>query len=260
MGEQKVVPFQRQKTVPVKRRPKMIISMLILVMIVIVTIGSVFYFSSHLSSVDMIYYEGLNYVTRADVLTLSELREQPSLRSINEAKMVEQLKTHPLIEDASITIENGNDLIITIVEKDVLGCLVEGDAYSYVLSDGKRLDLSEFSNQICQGIIINVPNLSLNDVYLQHFIRELLKVDKLLVATIQDINYEPLAGDENRFSLYLKDGHTIKVNTYSMVEKLIYYETMKQQVIELQGEDEKGVFHLDVGDFFEPYEKSTEKS
>ena len=259
MGEQKVVPFQRQKTVPVKRRPKMIISMVSLVVILTVTVGSIFYFSSHFSSIDMIYYEGLNYVTRADVLTLSELREQPSIRSIDEVHIVEQLKTHPLIETANVKISNGNDLVLTIVEKDVLGCIVEENAYSYVLSDGKRLDLSEFSNQICQGIIINVPNLAVNNDYLQHFINELLKVNELLVATIQDINYEPLAGDDNRFSLYLKDGHTIKVNTYSMVEKLAYYETMKQTVIELQGADEKGIFHLDVGDFFEPYPTSTKK-
>ena len=62
-------------------------------------------------------------------------------------------------------------------------------------------------------------------------------------------------GDINRFSLFLKDGNTINVNSYSMVNKLKYYQTMVDKVSSLY-EGVKGTYHLDVGDYFEPYSSS----
>ena len=50
------------------------------------------------------------------------------------------------------------------------------------------------------------------------------------------------------------DGNTIIVNSYTMVNKLKYYQTMADKVQSLNGEV-KGIYHLDVGDHFEPYEK-----
>ena len=84
------------------------------------------------------------------------------------------------------------------------------------------------------------------------FIESMMKLDPILINLIKEIHYEPLYGDNNRFSLFLQDGNTIKVNSYSMVEKLKYYQTMVDQVRQLS-EGQCGTYYLDVGDYFEPY-------
>ena len=255
LSDKKVVSFKPKTEAKPKRRRK--IRYYLSMGIFGVTLGTLIigaiYYSSSMSRLDMIYYDGLDYVSRADIVTLANLREQPAMSSLNETDIKNQLLSHPLVETVKVSKESGNDLNISIVEKKVLGCIVKGDEYEYVLSDGTLIDLDEFSNQVCQGIIIDTKSADTESIALQLFIEELLNVDEGIVQLIQEINYEPLFGDYNRFSLYLKDGNQIKVNSYTMVEKLKYYTTMKQKVKELQGEV-SGVYHLDVGDYFKPYD------
>ena len=82
-----------------------------------------------------------------------------------------------------------------------------------------------------------------------------MNLDPIFLNIIKEIHYKPLYGDNNRFSLFLSDGNTVNINSYSMVNKLNYYQTMADKVQSMYG-DVKGIYHLDVGDHFEPYDES----
>ena len=115
------------------------------------------------------------------------------------------------------------------------------------------IEQSNTLDVVCPGTIIyGLTEKTLKEPVLELFIESMMKLDPILINLIKEIHYEPLYGDNNRFSLFLQDGNTIKVNSYSMVEKLKYYQTMVDQVRQLS-EGQCGTYYLDVGDYFEPY-------
>ena len=128
--------------------------------------------------------------------------------------------------------------------------------YGYVLSDGRLIANDQAINVTCQGTVIyGLTKETLKESILSLFIQSMTKLDPILINLIKEIHYEPMYGDNNRFSLFLKDGNTINVNSYSIVNKLKYYQTMVDKVSSLY-EGVKGTYHLDVGDYFEPYSSS----
>ncbi len=256
VSENKVVSFETKSGKPFKRikKRRYFVSMGLLAVLLVSITLCILYFLTSMSQLDMIYFEGLTYVSRAEVITLADLREQPLMMSLNEKEIANKMMEHPLVETVSVKKQNGNDLLITVKEKDILGCVVTKSNYEYVLNDGTMINVDQFPNKVCEGIIIDGMNQETDAAALQLFVKELANVDRAFVHLIQEINYVPEYGDYNRFSIYLTDGNTVTVNSYTMAQKLTYYETMVLKVAELEGEV-LGTYHLDVGDYFSPYAK-----
>lgn len=220
---------------------------------IILIIGSIFYFTSSMSKLSMIYFDGLNYVSRSELMKLTGLSYQDRFLTLDSQQIEENVLNHPLIIDATVKKKAFNQLFIEVQEKDVIGCVELDGGFRYVLSDGQLVEDNQSVKVTCQGTVIyGLTNEALKNSILSLFIQSVTKLDPVFVNLIKEISYEPMYGDVNRFSLFLKDGNTIKVNSYSMVNKLNYYQTMVDQVSKLY-EGVKGTYHLDVGDHFEPY-------
>ena len=201
----------------------------------------------------MIYFDGLNYVSRSELMKLTGLSYQDRFLTLDSQQIEENVLKHPLIIDATVKKKGFNQLFIEVQEKDVIGCVELDSGFRYVLSDGQLVEDNQSVKVTCQGTVIyGLTNEALKNSILTLFIQSVTKLDPIFVNLIKEISYEPMYGDVNRFSLFLKDGNTIKVNSYSMVNKLNYYQTMVDQVSKLY-EGVKGTYHLDVGDHFEPY-------
>ncbi|MGL4372732.1 MAG: cell division protein FtsQ/DivIB [Turicibacter sp.] len=235
-----------------KRRLKKRIARIIFGLLLLCCIGGILYLFSPLSKLSIIYYEGLDYLTRSDIMKLTHVEENQSLFTIDKEEISKNIKSHPLVDKVTVTKEGMNGLGINVVEKNVLGCILKNESYQYVLDDGTLIDASYFQSATCQGLVIygfeNEEDLS----HLALFVESISKIEPILVDLIKEIRYEPMFGDKNRFSLFLIDGNTVKVNSYSMPDKLKYYQTMADKVKELHG-DIKGTYNLDVGDNFQPY-------
>ncbi len=244
---------QKNKQNKPKKRLKKRLNTFFFSLFVMGVIGGVFYFTSPLRKLSMVYFEGLNYVSRSEVLQLANLSYDDDYFKLKTKKIASQIQKHPLITKAVVTRVGLNELRILVEEKDVIGCVDMGDGYQYVLSDGHLIEQSNTLDVVCPGTIIyGLTEKTLKEPVLGLFIESMMKLDPILINLIKEIHYEPLYGDNNRFSLFLQDGNTIKVNSYSMVEKLKYYQTMVDQVRQLS-EGQCGTYYLDVGDYFEPY-------
>ncbi len=201
----------------------------------------------------MVYFEGLNYVSRSELMKLSGLSYQDRFLTLDTQQIAKDILKHPLITDVNVKKKGINQLSVEVQEKDVIGCVEMNGGFRYVLSDGQLVEEDQSVKVTCQGTVIyGLTEEALKNSILSLFIQSVTKLDPIFVNLIKEIRYEPMYGDINRFSLFLKDGNTVNVNSYSMVNKLKYYQTMVDKVSSLY-EGVKGTYHLDVGDHFEPY-------
>lgn len=259
MEAKKVVPMERyrekSKNKPKKRLKKKMRSFFFSLFIILI-VGSIFYFTSSLSKLSVIYFEGLHYVSRSELIHLTGLTYQDYFLQLDTQKIAEDILKHPLVTSVDVKKTGLNQLNIEVKEKDIIGCVELDGGFRYVLSDGTLIENDQAIKVTCQGTVIyGLTEENLKESILSLFIESMTKLDPILINLIKEIHYEPMYGDVNRFSLFLKDGNTINVNSYSMVNKLKYYQTMVDTVSGLY-EGVKGTYHLDVGDYFEPYSGS----
>ncbi|MFR9294984.1 MAG: cell division protein FtsQ/DivIB [Turicibacter sanguinis] len=258
MEKGKVVEFSRiknQKVNKPKKRLKKKIKGFFFSLFIMMVIGGMFYFASPVSRLSVIYFNGLNYVKRSELLEMTQLNYEELFLSLDLKDIQNTIQSHPLVKEVNVTRDGLNRLKIDVTEKDIVGCAQINNQFEFVLSDGQTIQNQYNLKAQCEGLMIyGLPDYEENQSVLKLFVKSLMKVDLVFRNIIKEIHYSPLYGDNNRFSLFLMDGNTIIVNSYTMVNKLKYYQTMADKVQSLNGEV-KGIYHLDVGDHFEPYEK-----
>lgn len=231
-----------------KKKPKRKLGTFFFRGLIFLIIIVIFYAVSSLSRLSVVYFEGLEVVSRSALIELGEISENPWFITLNLNRIRERLEIHPLIEQASVRRKGVNSLTINVTEVQIVGCVdVEGEL-RYILATGETLRECHKVAVSCSDVIIRgLSELDLEGNILSLFVNSLMEVEEVIISLIQEINYEPKHGDINRFSIFMKDGNTVKVNSYTMVEKLKLYPALALQ------SDEIGTFHLDVGVFFEPY-------
>lgn len=256
MEQRKVVQFTQvrgRKTNQPKKRLKKKIKSFFFSLFIIIIVGIVFYFASPLSKLSVIYFEGINYIKRSELLELTGISYEELFFKLDLKQIEQSIREHPLVKEAKVVKEGVNKLRVEVVEKDVIACIQIDQVMSYVLSDGKTIETTGGAKANCQGVIIyGLSQEDLEQSTLKLFVKSVSQLDSIFYSLIKEVKYEPMYGDKNRFSLFLTDGNTVNVNSYTMVNKLKYYQTMVEQVKKLYG-DVKGTYHLDVGDHFEPY-------
>jgi len=257
MSQKKVIEIGKKsdlyKRKPPRRLKKKLRNFFFSVFIFIIIL-TIFFFASPLSRLSVIYFSPLELINRSTLIELTGLTEDEPFWRLNLADIATDLETHPLVEKATVSRRGLNALSINIDEKHVMGCVEIEEDLLYVTSDGNTISKNDGVNSvICQDIIIYGLNESdLEESTLKLFVQALVEVNPTFISLIREITYEPKFGDINRFSLILKDGNTVKVNSYTMVERLNEYQSL------IQGHDVTGILNLDVGLFFEPYHSDDE--
>lgn len=220
---------------------------------------SCFYFQSSLSKINTITFSGNTFLSKGTILELTGLSSEQSVISIHPSTLEKQIENHPLVKKAQVSFSGLNDLSIQIEEEAVLGCVSSHQQVKLLLSSGVLVDNAVINGQACQGLFFydmeNLPE-EMNLLYLTTALNE-LSTDFL--ALVDAVYYEPELGDIYRFSIHLKDGNVVKVNTYTMAEKLSYYPTLLKKVKSTYG-DVKGTFYLDVGDRFVVHDSMREEA
>lgn len=231
-----------------KKKPKRKIRTFVFGSLIFLTVIIIFYINSPLSRLSIIYFEGLEVVSRSVLIELSGLNESQLFITLNPSRISENLEMHPLIEQAFVRRSGLNSLIIAVTESQVVGCVdVEGEL-RYVLTNGETLGESHEVTVVCSDIMIRgLSEADLEGNVLALFVNSLMEVDEITMSLIQEVDYEPKHGDINRFSLFLKDGNTVKVNSYTMAERLRLYPAIAARI------GMAGIFHFDVGNYFTPY-------
>ena len=207
--------------------------------------------------VQTIRVEGNHVLNKQDILKQLSVDWNQSIFQLDLKELATRLESDPLIKTAMVARKGITDLSVKIQEQPLVGCLEINQYYYYVLESGESVTNQEAT--ACQGITFKGIETEEGLDSLRLFVQILEDMDASIRTLIKEVVYEPLYGDLNRFSLFLADGNTIKVNTYTMVKKMAYYPMLLSQVHQVYG-DVKGVFHLDVGDSFNPYRDENTKT
>lgn len=197
-----------------------------------------------------IQIEGQYVLSRQEILNQLAVDWKKSTFQWDLTDLEKQIKSDSLIESVEVHRKGLNGLKIEIKEKPLMGCLEINQDYYYVLETGEAITNQEAGT--CQGITFKGVETEEGLESLKMFVQFLDEMDPAITSLIKEVIYEPIYGDNNRFSLFLSDGNTVKVNTYTMMKKMAYYPMLLAQVHQVYGEV-KGEFHLDVGDSFNPY-------
>lgn len=216
----------------------------------------IFYITTPISRLGVVYFEGLNALTRSDLITLVDIGTDDLFFRIRLSEVRNRIEAHPVVNEAQVRRTGLNRLRITVSEYEVGACAVISGNLFHILTDGTLLDENENMRVNCAEMMIHgLTEVEIEQGIASLFVRQLMRVDPQIRNLIQTINHEPLYGDVYRFSLSMLDGNDVKVTTHTMHEYLNLYQSFLEGIIWNGFEHgQTGVLNLDVGFNFVPHE------
>jgi len=228
----------------VKKKRKLNLKKLLIFLLIIYIIIYIVYYLFNLS-IKNIYVLGTNHLTDYEVITALKIKDYPSIFKYSSKTMKSNLKKLDNVKNVEITKKLNGTLIIDIDESRIL--FYNKSLDKLVLEDGDVIDFNKYYG--VPTLINYVP-----DKVYDKLVNNLLKVDKDILAMINEIEYVPYINelneiiDEERFLLRMNDSNTIYINLVN-IKKLNYYDEIyatldKNGVLYLDSEeDEKFVFY-----------------
>ena len=253
--EDKVVTLPHEDALS-EIRPRVRFKRALFSFFVIVAILSVVYVATPLSRLGVIYFDGLNTLTRSELISLIGIDEDELFLSIRLSEVRANVEEHPVVRSVNVSRAWINRIRIEVIEYEVAACaLVDGEMF-HILTDGMLLYETDGIRANCDEMMIY--GLTRNEIMQNEgetsvtslFVQQLMRVDQEIRDLIQMIEHAPLYGDIHRFSLSLIDGNMVKVTTHTMAEQL---NSHRNALVYLDSRS-TGTLHLDVGGTFIPHE------
>jgi len=248
--EDKVVTLPHEDAL-LEERPRVRFKRVLFSFFIVIVIVSVFYVTTPLSRLGVVYFDGLNVLTRSELISLINIDEDELFLSIRLSEIQARIEEHPVVSRASVTRVWLNRIRIEVIEYEVAACaLVEGEVY-HILTDGMLLHENAGMRANCDEMMIH--GLTQNEVEADVpslFVRQLMRVDQEIRDLIEMIEHAPLYGDIHRFSLSLIDGNTVKITSHTMPDYFNSY----REILACFAPGQTGVIHIDVGTICIPHE------
>lgn len=253
--KQKIIPLTDEDTL-LEVRPRVRFKRALFSFFIVVVILVCLYLVTPLSRLGVIYFEGLNSITRSELISLINIDEDELFLSIHLPEVRNNIESHAVVYQAHVSRAWINRLRIEIIEYEVGACAVIDGSLFHILIDGTMLHESEGMRANCDEMMIHgltqeeveqeIPNL---------FVRQFMRVDPDVRSLVQVIEYDPRYGDRYRFSLLMLDGNVVKITTHTMAEELNLYPLFLEGLLLTEHEvGRTGVLHLDVGWMFVPHD------
>jgi len=247
MNERKVVNFKQ--AAPQRKRKKKPRNFFFHFFLSAFILG-VIYLATPLSRLSVIYFEGAEMLSRSDLVAQSGLREQMLIPHLRFRAIESKLAAHPLVESAQLSLSGLNRLVVRVREREVMACADLNGTLYYILENGQTLEGYEGVLPLCRGLVVyGLTDEALSRHVLGLFVANLSQLDPLFISLINHIDYEPRWGNDHRFSLSMRDGNTVIVDSHTMVANLERYQTW----VSALEDGVTGVFNLDVGNVFQPF-------
>ena len=249
-NKKKIVKLSQQEALR-KPRPKVRFRRALFSFAITIAIIIVFYFSTSISRLGVINFDGLNMLTRSELINLAGISHDELFLGLNTNEIAVRIKGHPAINDVTVTRYGFNRLRINVTEYTVSVCaLIDGETY-HLLTDGRYFHEDFGMRANCDGIMVHGLTRDELDAGIPSlFATQWLNVDFEIRNLIRLIEHDVKYGDMYRFSLSLVDGNTVKVTTHSMPESLSLY----REIISAIEPGVTGILHLDVGISFIPHD------
>lgn len=228
-----------------KKKRKIKLKSIIIFFVIILVIGLfvLYYINKRVTN---IYVIGNSVLKESYIIDKTNLISYPKIIEVNTKKIENTLLSDPLIEKVNVKKNLFGKVTISI-EENIPILKMGGNLY--ILSNGEMEEINfDYQVPFLKGEVDA-------DVY-DNFIKKMLLIDKSIMLKISEVEYAKTEFDNERFLLYMNDGNLVYV-TLSKIELINTY----NEVYPTLG-DNKGIFYLDSGNYFEKKEKEakTEKT
>lgn len=236
-----------------QRRNKMYSRLIPLLLLFSCAILIVVYFISPLSKVRTISVNGSENVTDQQVIDSSQLSSGLPLWTTlwDNEKTEEAVLTIPQIKSADLKRQGWNNLVVTVEEYKIIAYSHIKDDYFPILENGKIVNESKKVSMGNNPIFKDFSQGKALDILIEQY--ELLNTS--VQNGISEIEHTPTDTDEYLIKVYMNDGNQVVATLPSFAEKMNYYPDMVQKV-----GDQSGLFNLEVGGYFTPFEQESSDS
>ena len=181
----------------------------------------ILYFLSSYSKLNGIEVNNNYFLSERDIFSLTDLNNESRFLLISKNNIRKKIEADPLVDKAEIRRIDNNVLSISIKENKVLGYFKDGEAYSYLLSDGATIALND-NNQYMK---LKAPLIEgFTSDKLSKVSTSLAKLNEEEINDISEIHYYPLSYDENMVELIMVDGNYIFISLDSIKLLNNYYD------------------------------------
>lgn len=98
------------------------------------------------------------------------------------------------------------------------------------------------------------PNLiGINKDQVNSIVEQLAYLDYNIIKEINDITLQASNEEPNLVVMTMKDGNYVFINIDQISTKMPYYNQAVSVVTSMNGEQSRGIFHFDYGDYYEPF-------
>ena len=98
------------------------------------------------------------------------------------------------------------------------------------------------------------PNLiGINKDQVNSIVEQLAYLDYNIIKEINDITLQASNEEPNLVVMTMKDGNYVFINIEQISTKMPYYNQAVSVVASMNGEQSRGIFHFDYGDYYEPF-------
>lgn len=214
-----------------------------------ILITAALYLTSIYAKINVVQFEGLNVISKGEIIELLGINYRDIVAGTDFDELNKKIMRHPLIETAKIepTLEG---VKISVKEKEIFGCFISEQQNFPITKTGDLIDYGAKKVTPCYGITFYDLETDRGTDSIKMFVSSLAKMERSFLQRIEYIKQEPNFDDFDRYSIQMREGITVKVNAYTMSEKIGYYDQIIDRIRSTYG-NITGTLHLDVGDRFE---------
>ena len=181
-----------------------------ILVVILLVFGFKYLFNYKLKNI--IILNNNNYYNDEDIIESANLQNYPKFLFINKNKIRNKILKLTLVEDVKIDKKINGTIIINVIEKKIL--YYDRSKELYVTSNGKyKLD-----NVLGIPTLINYVPSEIEE----KFIKKFKKIEKDIISTISEIEYNKSDYDTEIFLLTMNDGNQVYV-TVNKLEVLNKY-------------------------------------
>ena len=135
--EKKVIEFSQERLVEVSERVRFRRTLFscFIVLVILVTV----YIATPLSRLGVIYFDGLDALSRSDMIALIDIEGNDFFFGIRLSEIQQNIEAHPVVSQVEVSRVWFNRLRITIVEYEVGACALIASEVHHILIDGTVL-------------------------------------------------------------------------------------------------------------------------
>jgi cell division protein FtsQ len=177
-------------------------------------IAAAVFFTSPLSKIRSITYEGNQQVSREQLANVSGIREGMNYWEVDKAAVDKRIQSQlPLVAKADVEVNFPGRVVVAVAEKPVAAILVlKGGSYYRLLSDGTVFDAVNSLGGTSLPILYTDRQLKaelgkrIEDAQIQQFCEQVVKVDRSLLSSIKNFQIS----DPKLWSAFTQDRSEIR--------------------------------------------------